>query len=398
MIGTSLREVYIVAAKRTAVGSFMGSLSTIPASELGAMVIRAILNENSLKPEIVDEVIMGQVLTGGSGQNPARQALIKAGMSINTPAYTVNKVCGSGLKAVHLAACSVMTGAAELVIAGGQENMSLGLHGGYIRGGQKFGEVKFRDFMMYDGLTDAFSGSAMGVTAENIAREFGITREDQDQFALRSQQKAAAARNSGKFKDEILPIEVEIKKERKIFDYDESIRADTSLEGLSRLRPAFDQEGTVTAGNASTINDGAAAVLLCSASAMRNLGLTPIAKIVSFAAVGVDPQIMGTGPVPASNKAMALAGWTINDLELIEANEAFAAQAHYVNTKMNWDVDKVNVNGGSIAIGHPIGASGARILVTLLHEMRRRKTRKALATLCVGGGMGVAMCLEGAQQ
>jgi len=389
-----MREVFITHAKRTAVGSFLGSLSQIPAPALGASVIKAILNESKRDNKLISEVILGQVITGGSGQNPARQAAIKAGMDTSVPAVTINKVCGSGLKAVSIAANAIACKQADLIIAGGQENMSLGMHGIYIRGGKKFGDEKLIDFMMYDGLTDVFSGVAMGITAENIAKKFNISREMQDEFAVKSQAKAAAAQKTGRFKNEIVPIEVQIKKETKIFDYDEGVRGDSSLEVLSKLRPAFDPAGSVTAGNASTINDGAAAVLVASEEAVKKYNLNPIARIVSTGMYGVDPSIMGTGPVPASKLALLRAGWNIDDLDLIEANEAFAVQACYVNEQMKWDTSKVNVNGGAVAIGHPIGASGARVLVTLLHEMQKISAKKALATLCIGGGMGIAMCFE----
>jgi len=389
-----MKEVFITHAKRTAVGSFLGSLSQIPAPALGASVIKAILDDSKVDNKLISEVILGQVITGGSGQNPARQAAIKAGMDTSVPAVTINKVCGSGLKAVSLAANAIACKQADLIIAGGQENMSLGMHGIYIRGGKKFGDEKLIDFMMYDGLTDVFSGVAMGITAENIAKKFNISREMQDEFAVKSQAKAAAAQKNGRFKNEIVPIEIQIKKETKIFDYDEGIRGDSSLEVLSKLRPAFDPAGTVTAGNASTINDGAAAVLVASEEAVKKYNLNPIARIVSTGVCGVDPSIMGTGPVPASKLALARAGWSVDDLDLIEANEAFAVQACYVNEQMKWDTSKVNVNGGAVAIGHPIGASGARVLVTLLHEMQKISAKKALATLCIGGGMGIAMCFE----
>lgn len=389
-----MREVFITHAKRTAVGSFLGSLSQIPAPALGASVIKAILDDSKLDNKLISEVILGQVITGGSGQNPARQTAIKAGIDTSVPAVTINKVCGSGLKAVSIAANAVACKQADLIIAGGQENMSLGMHGTYIRGGKKFGDEKLIDFMMYDGLTDVFSGVAMGITAENIAKKFNISREMQDEFAVKSQAKAAAAQKNGRFKNEIVPIEIQIKKETKIFDYDEGIRGDSSLEVLSKLRPAFDPAGTVTAGNASTINDGAAAVLVASEEAVKKYNLDPIARIVSTGMCGVDPSIMGTGPVPASKLALLRAGWSIDDLDLIEANEAFAVQACYVNEQMKWDTSKVNVNGGAVAIGHPIGASGARVLVTLLHEMQKISAKKALATLCIGGGMGIAMCFE----
>ena len=389
-----MKEVFITHAKRTAVGSFLGSLSQIPAPTLGASVIKAILDDSKVDNKLISEVILGQVITGGSGQNPARQAAIKAGMDTSVPAVTINKVCGSGLKAVSIAANAIACKQADLIIAGGQENMSLGMHGTYIRGGKKFGDEKLIDFMMYDGLTDFFSGVAMGITAENIAKKFNISREMQDEFAVKSQAKAAAAQKNGRFKNEIVPIEIQIKKETKIFDYDEGVRGDSSLEVLNKLRPAFDPAGTVTAGNASTINDGAAAVLVASEEAVKKYNLNPIARIVSTGMCGVDPSIMGTGPVPAAKLALARAGWSVDDLDLIEANEAFAVQACYVNEQMKWDTSKVNVNGGAVAIGHPIGASGARVLVTLLHEMQKISAQKALATLCIGGGMGIAMCFE----
>ena len=389
-----MKEVFITHAKRTAVGSFLGSLSQIPAPTLGASVIKAILDDSKVYNKLISEVILGQVITGGSGQNPARQAAIKAGMDTSVPAVTINKVCGSGLKAVSIAANAIACKQADLIIAGGQENMSLGMHGTYIRSGRKFGDEKLIDFMMYDGLTDVFSGVAMGITAENIAKKFNISREMQDEFAVKSQAKAAAAQKNGRFKNEIVPIEVQLKKETKIFDYDEGVRGDSSLEVLSKLRPAFDPAGTVTAGNASTINDGAAAVLVASEEAVKKYNLNPIARIVSTGMCGVDPSIMGTGPVPAAKLALARAGWSVDDLDLIEANEAFAVQACYVNEQMKWDTSKVNVNGGAVAIGHPIGASGARVLVTLLHEMQKISAKKALATLCIGGGMGIAMCFE----
>ena len=315
-------------------------------------------------------------------------------MPVELPAMTINKVCGSGLKAVALAASAIKAGEGDLIIAGGQENMSLAMHGSYLRGGSKFGDAKLIDFMMYDGLTDVFSGEMMGITAENIASQFKISREDQDKFALASQIKASKAQQSGKFKDEIVPIKVKIKKEDIVFASDEGIRENSTLEGLAKLRPAFKADGSVTAGNSSTINDGAAGLLVASAAAVKKYNLQPLARIVSYAQSGVEPSIMGTGPVPASKKALAKAGWKPEDLDIIEANEAFAAQAEYVNRQMRWDVNKVNINGGAIALGHPIGASGARLLVTLLHEMKRSKTKKGLVTLCIGGGMGIAMCLE----
>lgn len=389
-----MKEVYITHAKRTAIGSFLGSLSNISAPDLGAHIIKSIIKDSNVSPENIDEVILGQVLTGGSGQNPARQSLIKAGLPITLPAMTINKVCGSGLKSVALAASAIRAGDGNLFLAGGQENMSLAMHATYIRKGLKFGDNKLIDLMMYDGLTDVFSDQAMGITAENIAEKFNIDRSTQDNFALNSQLKAAKAQQDSIFKNEIVPIEIKTRKETIIFDQDEGIRANTDLNSLSKLRPAFKKDGTVTAGNSSTINDGAACLLVASKQAIKDNNLTPLVKIVSYAQCGVDPSIMGTGPVTASKKALKLAGWNVNDLDLIEANEAFAVQAEYVNQQMGWDVSKVNVNGGAIAIGHPIGASGARIFVSLIHEMVRSKKKKGLATLCIGGGMGIAMCIE----
>ena len=389
-----MKTVYITHAQRSATGTFLGSLSEMSAPLIGAEVIKAILASSKIDPNSLDEVILGQVITGGSGQNPARQTVIHSGLPIELPAFTINKVCGSGLKAVSLAFNSIKSGDANLILAGGQENMSLGMHGAYMRLGRKFGDVKFTDFMMYDGLTDAFSNQMMGITAENIAEKFDISREVQDQFALNSQLKAFRAQEAGKFKDEIVPIEIKRKKEIFTFDKDEGIRGDSSMEALAKLIPAFKTGGSVTAGNSSTINDGAACMLVASEEALKQHNLTPIAKIVSYAACGVDPNFMGTGPVPASQLALKKAGWTIDDLDLIEANEAFAVQGEYVNRQMKWDVNKVNVNGGAIALGHPIGASGGRVLVSLLHEMKRSNARKALVTLCIGGGMGIAMCLE----
>lgn len=389
-----MQEVYITHAKRTAIGSFLGSLSNIPAYELGALVIKAILEESKIDYKAIDEVILGQVITGGCGQNPARQSVVKAGLPISIPAMTINKVCGSGLKSVALAASAIRAGDADVIIAGGQENMSLGMHGSYMRGGSKFGDTKLIDFMMYDGLTDSFSQETMGITAENIADQFSIDRQAQDELALASQLKASKASKDGKFIDEIVPIDVTKRKERVIFDTDEGIRGSSTIEGLSALKPAFRKDGSVTAGNSSTINDGASVLLVVSASALKKYNLTPIAKIVSYASAGVEPAIMGTGPVPSSKAALLKAGWDVKDLDIIEANEAFAVQAEYVNRQMQWDINKVNINGGAIALGHPIGASGARILTSLVHEMKRSDAKKALATLCIGGGMGIAMCLE----
>jgi acetyl-CoA C-acetyltransferase len=390
-----MREVYITHAKRTAIGSFMGGLSTVPAIKLGEHILRSLILESGLNPSMISEVIMGHVLTGALGQNPARQAAINAGIQKEIPATTINKVCGSGLKAIALGAQAIMAGDSEIILAGGQENMSLSGHASYIRAGVRMGSSNMTDMMLYDGLTDAFSNIAMGITAENVANKFTITRTQQDELSYNSHRKAAAAESAGKFKNEILPIEVKSRKGTLIIDKDEFIKPDTSIEILSNLKPAFDPNGSVTAGNASGINDGAAAVIVASGEAVKKYNLTPIARIASYASVGVDPSIMGTGPVPASKKALLKAGWNISDLDLIEANEAFAAQACYVNQEMGWDISKVNVNGGAIALGHPIGASGARIMVTLLHEMQRAKAKKALATLCIGGGMGIAMCVEG---
>ena len=388
-------EVFITHAKRTAIGNFMGCFSSVSAVTLGVQVIKALIEDSKINPSDVSEVILGHVIAGALGQNPARQVAINAGLSHEVPAFTVSKVCGSGLKAIMLGAQSIMSGDAEIVIAGGQENMSLAAHAMYARAGVRMGAGSMVDMMLYDGLTDVFSNLHMGVTAENIAKKFGITREMQDVLAFNSQMKATAAQKSGKFKDEIIPVTIETKKEKLIIDQDEFIKPNTTMEGLTKLRPAFDKEGSVTAGNASGINDGAAGVILMSAEMLKRYNLTPIARVVSYATAGVDPAIMGIAPVPASHKALIKAGWKVDDLDLIEANEAFAAQSVYVNREMKWDVEKVNVNGGAIALGHPIGASGARVLVTLLHEIKKTKAKKALATLCIGGGMGVSMCIEG---
>lgn len=389
-------NIVIVAAGRTAIGSFTGSLSGIPASELGAKVIAGLLERTKLAPEQIDEVILGQVLTAGCGQNPARQATLGAGLPQEVPAMTINKVCGSGLKAVHLAMQAVACGDADIVIAGGQENMSLAPHvvpGS--RKGQTMGDWKLKDSMIVDGLWDAFNQYHMGVTAENIASKFEFSREAQDQFAAASQQKAEAAQKANRFQDEIIPLEIPQRKgDPVIFSQDEFPRHGTTAETLGKLRPAFDRDGTVTAGNASGLNDGAAAVIVMKESKALELGLTPMARIKAFAASGVDPAIMGTGPIPASGKCLKKAGWAVADLDLVEANEAFAAQAMSVNKELGWDPEKINVNGGAIALGHPIGASGARILVSLLHEMVKRDAKKGLATLCIGGGMGVALAVE----
>jgi acetyl-CoA C-acetyltransferase len=389
-------NIVIVAAARSAIGTFGGSLAGIPAHELGAKVITGLLQKTGVKPEQVDEVILGQVLTAGSGQNPARQTTLAAGLPVETPALTINKVCGSGLKAVHLAMQAVACGDAEIVIAGGQENMSRSPHVlPNSRNGSKMGDWKMIDTMIVDGLWDAFNNYHMGTTAENIAQKFGFTREEQDAFAAASQQKTETALNNKSFADEIIPIEIPQRKgDPIIFDQDEFPRPGTTAEKLGKLRPAFSKDGSVTPGNASGINDGAAVVMVMSESKAKELGLTPMAKIVAFSSAGVDPAIMGTGPIPASSKCLEKAGWSIDDLDRIEANEAFAAQAMCVNKEMGWDMDKVNVHGGAIALGHPIGASGCRVLVTLLHEMQHSGAQKGLATLCIGGGQGVAMAVE----
>ena len=389
-------SIVIVDACRTAIGAFGGSLSSVPAPTLGARVIAGLLERTGLDPNVVDEVIMGQVLTGGSGQNPARQAALTAGLPVTVSALTINKVCGSGLKAVQLARQAILAGDAEIVIAGGQENMSAAPHVlPNSRGGSKMGDWALRDTMIVDGLTDAFNDYHMGITAENIAEQFDISREDQDAFAAGSQQRAEAALGANVFESEIVPVEIPQRKGDPIrFDRDEFPRAGTTAESLARLRAAFKKDGSVTAGNASGINDGAAAVLVMTASKAAELGLTPLATIAACASAGVDPSIMGTGPIPASRRVLERAGWELSDLDLVEANEAFAAQALSVNRELGWDPAKVNVHGGAIALGHPIGASGARVLVTLLHEMQRRDAKRGLATLCIGGGMGVALAAE----
>lgn len=391
-----MEEIVIVAAARTAVGKFGGSLAKVPATELGAIVVAEVLKRGGVAAEQVGEVIMGQVLAAGAGQNPARQALIKSGLNQATPALTINAVCGSGLKAVMLAAQAVAHGDSEIVIAGGQENMSASPHvllGS--RDGQRMGDWKMIDSMIVDGLWDVYNQYHMGITAENVARKYGISREAQDALALASQQKAAAAQEAGRFKDEIVPVGIPQRKgDPIVFSADEYINKKTSAEALAGLRPAFDKAGGVTAGNASGINDGAAAVMVMTAKKAAALGLKPMGRIASFATSGLDPALMGMGPVPASTKALERAGWKARDLDLLEINEAFAAQACAVNQEMGWDTGKVNVNGGAIAIGHPIGASGCRILVTLLHEMQKRDARKGIASLCIGGGMGVALTIE----
>lgn len=391
-----MENVVIVAAARTAVGNFNGTLANISASTLGAKVIANLLKRTSLQPNQIDEIILGQVLTAGTGQNSARQAALDAGLPFEVPAMTINKVCGSGLKAVHLATQAIRCEDAQIIIAGGQENMNLSPHLlPKSRQGMKMGEWPMLDSMIVDGLWDAFNDYHMGRTAENIAEKYGISREQQDAFAALSQQKTEAAQKAGRFEEEIVPIEIPQRKSDPIvFKEDEFPRHGTTPEILAKLRPAFDKKGTVTAGNASGINDGAAAVMVMTESKAKALGLTPMARIVSYANAGVDPKIMGTGPIPATRKCLEKAGWTVNDLDLIEANEAFAAQAISVNQELGWDLSKINVNGGAIALGHPIGASGARILVSLLHEMVRRDAHKGLATLCIGGGQGVALAVE----
>jgi len=389
-------EIVIVAAGRTAVGNFGGGLASMPASTLGARVITALLEKTGIDPATIDEVILGHVLTAGLGQNTARQALIEAGIPEAVPAMTINKVCGSGLKSIQLAYQSIACGDADIVVAGGQENMSMAPHVlPNSRNGQKMMDWTLKDTMISDGLWDAFNDYHMGATAENIATQYCFSREAQDEFAAGSQQKAEAAQKAGVFKEEIIPVEVpQRRKDPVVFDTDEFPRHGTTAEGLSKLRPAFSREGTVTAGNASGINDGAAAVIVTTRATADKLGLEPLARIVSCASTGVDPKIMGTGPISASQKCLEKAGWKVEELDLVEANEAFAAQAMSVNRDMGWDADKINVNGGAIAIGHPIGASGARILVSLLYEMKRRDAKKGLATLCIGGGMGIAMAVE----
>ena len=390
----SRNDIVITSAARTAVGSFSGAFADVPAHVLGAEAIKAALARSNVAPGDVDEVIMGQILTAGQGQNPARQAAIGAGIPQEATAFGLNQLCGSGLRAVALAMQQVESGDADIVVAGGQESMSQAQHAAYLRAGAKMGEMKLADTMLRDGLFDAFQGYHMGTTAENVATKYQITRVEQDAFAAASQNKAEAAQKAGKFKDEIVPVTVKTRKGDIVVDTDEYPRHGASPEGMAKLRPAFSKDGTVTAGNASGINDGAAALVIMSAAEAKKRGLTPLATIKSWATAGVDPAIMGTGPIPASKKALAKAGWKASDLDLIEANEAFAAQAISVNKDLGFDTSKVNVNGGAIAIGHPVGASGARILTTLLYEMQRRDAKKGLATLCIGGGMGIAMCLE----
>ena len=389
-----MEDVVIVSGVRTPVGSFNGSFASLPAHELGRTAIKAALERAKVSPEEVSEVILGQILTAGQGQNPARQAAINAGVPQGSPAWLVNMVCGSGLRSVALGAQAIRNGDSAIVVSGGQESMSQSAHAAYLRAGQKMGALELVDTMLKDGLWDAFNGYHMGVTAENVAREWQITREDQDRFAVASQNKAEAARKAGRFKDEIVPVVVKERKGDKIIENDEYIRDGATYEAIASLKPAFQKDGTVTAGNASGINDGAAALVLMSAKEADRRGLKALATIKAWAQAGVDPKVMGSGPIPASRRALEKAGWKAADLDLVEANEAFAAQACAVNKDMGWDTSKVNVNGGAIAIGHPIGASGARVLVTLLHEMQKRNSKKGLATLCIGGGMGIAMCVE----
>ena len=388
------KDVVIVAAARTAVGSFNGSLASLPAHQLGAIAIKAALERAKVEAAEVNEVILGQVLAAGQGQNPARQAAIAAGIPKEATAWGLNQLCGSGLRTVAIGMQQILTGDADIIVAGGQESMSMAPHVAHLRNGTKMGSMEMADSMLRDGLMDAFHGYHMGNTAENVAKQWQLTRGAQDEFAVASQNKAEAAQKAGRFKDEIVPVVIKDRKGDKIVDQDQYIRAGTTIDALGKLRPAFDKEGTVTAGNASGINDGAAALVLMSAEEAARRGLTPLARIVSWATAGVDPAIMGTGPIPASRKVLQKSGWTVDDLDLVEANEAFAAQACAVNKDMGWNPDIVNVNGGAIAIGHPIGASGARVLVTLLHEMQKRDAKKGLATLCIGGGMGVALTVE----
>ena len=389
-----MEDVVIVSAARTPVGSFNGAFASVPAHVLGQAAIQAAIARAGIDAADVDEVILGQVLQAAQGQNPARQAARAAGIPDSATAFSINQVCGSGLRTVALAAQQIRTGESAVVVAGGQESMSMSAHAAHLRAGQKMGDLGLIDTMIRDGLWDAFHGYHMGTTAENVATKYQITRDEQDRFALASQQKASAAQKAGAFKDEIAAVTIKGRKGDTVVEHDEYIRHDSSIEGMTKLRPAFSKDGTVTAGNASGINDGAAALVIMSASEAKRRGLTPLARIASFATAGVDPAVMGTGPIPSSRKALERAGWTADQLDLVEANEAFAAQACAVNKDLGWDTAKVNVNGGAIAIGHPIGASGGRILVTLLHEMGKRGAHKGLATLCIGGGMGVAMCIE----
>ena len=388
------KSVYITHAYRTPIGNLMGGLGTLSAVDLGVIVTKHILEQSKVDPAAISEIIMGQVLTGGSGQNPARQTLINSDIPFPAPAFTVGKVCGSGLKAIALAYESIMAGNSEIVIAGGQESMSRAMHASYIRAGIKAGDMKMVDMMMYDGLTDVFSNQAMGITAENVAKQFGVTREEQDAFSVESHRKAATAQSSGRFDDEIIPVKIISKKEEIIISKDEFIKPQTSMETLAKLRPAFLENGTVTAGNSSGINDGAAAVMLASEEAVKKYNLTPIARITCYARIGVDPSIMGTGPIPATRMSAEKSGWKLDEVDLFEINEAFASQSAYAVRELGIDPTKVNVNGGAVALGHPIGASGARIAVTLLHEMKKRKAQKGVASLCIGGGMGISMGFE----
>jgi acetyl-CoA C-acetyltransferase len=392
--GDTMTDIVIVAAKRTAIGGFMGGLQSFSGAELGAAVIKDVLQTTGVAAADVSDVFFGQVLTAGVGQNPARQAAVLAGIPHEKTAYTLNQVCGSGLRAVALGLQAIKNGDSSIVVAGGQESMSQSPHFINLRNGTKFGDASLVDTMIKDGLWDVFNNYHMGITAENVAKKWDITREQQDAFALASQEKAEAAQKAGKFKDEIVPVTVKSKKGDTVIDTDEHPRHGTTLEALQKLRPAFDKEGSVTAGNASGLNDGAAVVLLMTAEEAKKRGLAPLARIASWATAGVDPAIMGSGPIPASKLALQKAGWKASDLDLIEANEAFAAQACAVNKDMGWDLAKVNVNGGAIALGHPIGASGCRVLVTLIHELIKRNGKKGLATLCIGGGMGIALCVE----
>jgi acetyl-CoA C-acetyltransferase len=387
-------DIVIVSAARTPVGAFNGAFANLPAHELGKVAIKAALERAGVEGKQVSEVILGQILTAGQGQNPARQASIAAGIPVETPAWGVNQLCGSGLRTVALGYQAILNGDSDIVVAGGQESMSVAPHCAYLRAGVKMGDFNMIDTMIKDGLWDAFNGYHMGNTAENVAKQWQITRQQQDEFAVKSQNKAEAALKSGRFKDEIAPVTIKSRKGDVVVDTDEYPKSGVTMDSIAKLRPAFDKEGTVTAANASGINDGAAAVVLMKASEAAKRGKTPLARIVSWAHAGVDPSIMGTGPIPSSRAALKKAGWKIEDLDLIEANEAFAAQACAVNKDLGWDTSKVNVNGGAIALGHPIGASGARVLVTLLHEMQKRNVKKGLATLCIGGGMGIAMCVE----
>jgi len=389
-----MTEVVITGAARTPVGTFNGGLSSVPASYLGSVAIKEALSRSGIAPEDVDEAILGQILIAGQGQNPARQAAIEAGIPVEKTAYQINQLCGSGLRTVALGSQAIKTGDSRIVIAGGQESMSQAPHAAYLRSGQKMGDLSFVDTMIKDGLWCAFNGYHMGNTAENVARQWQLTREQQDEFAAWSQQKAEKAQKEGRLKDEIVPVTIKTRKGDIVVDMDEHPKHGTTVDTLAKLRPAFAKDGTVTAGNASGINDGAAVVVMMSAAEAEKRGAAPLARVVSWATAGVDPAVMGTGPIPSSRMALQKAGWSVDDLDLVEANEAFAAQALAVNKDLGWDPDIVNVNGGAIALGHPIGASGARVLVTLLHEMQKRDAKKGLATLCIGGGMGIAMCLQ----